>query len=143
MIFSSEGFIDALCSAIANGGSPIDFCDEHKLRFDDLIAWLSEKNLRLDRYNSALKARDEWLIQRIMLELKRIAVVDIRDVFDDNGNLKDIKKLSPELASCVQSIETFEEFQGEGKDREFIGYTKKIKFYLNLTSILIGEKWSG
>ena len=132
--------MDALSACLANGGSPIDFCIENKLRFDDLINWLNEDNERCKRYTMALRARDEYVVQNVLRELKRIFSIDIREAYDDNGCLCDIKKLSPELASVVASIETFEEFQGAGKAREFIGYTRKIKFWDKLKALELQMK---
>ena len=33
-----------------------------------------------------------------------------------------------DVAATISSIEVFEQFEGTGKDRVFIGYTKKVKF---------------
>ena len=145
MIFSSPEFIETLVSFIANGGSPLDFCEEHKLRFDDLILWLSEdKEKRMSLYNDAMRARDEWLIQSVMRELKRISTVDIREAFDDSGNLRDIKQLSADLASVISNVEIIEEYSGTGSKndpKEFTGYTKKIKFWDKIKSLeLIGKQ---
>lgn len=140
MIFSSPGFLEALTSCLANGGSPIDFCLEHKLRFDDLIVWINEDNARVKRYSLALRARDEYVVQNVLRELKRIFSIDIREAYDDNGCLRDIKKLSAELASVVSSIETDEIFEGTGKQRTWTGYTKKVKFWDKMKALELQMK---
>ena len=65
----------------------------------------------------------------VLSELMKIGFSDIRSIFDDDGRIKDPKDWSEDIARCVASIEVMEEFQGFGKDKEFIGYTKKVKFW--------------
>ena len=129
LTLDSPGLMDALCSAVAMGGSAIDFCVENNLRYDLLIAWIFDSPERTTRYNGALDARGEWTIQRVLLELKRMSTVDVRSAYNDDGTLKDIKSLSPELAACVASIEVDEIFEGTGLQRTWKGYTRKVKFW--------------
>lgn len=129
LTLQSPELLDSLCSAVAMGGSAIDFCVEHELRYDLLIAWVFDDPKRAERYNGALDARGEWLIQRVLLELNRMGTVDVRQAYNENGTLKDIASLSPELAACIAGIEVDEIFEGSGNERTWIGYTKKVKFW--------------
>ena len=65
--------------------------------------------------------------QRIIDELAKIAFADIRKAYDGNGNLKSIQDIDDETAGAIVGIESFEEYEGRGEDREYIGDTKKIK----------------
>jgi phage terminase small subunit len=65
----------------------------------------------------------------IAWEYKRIGFSDIRNIFDENGNLINIKDIPDDPAANIASIEVFEEWQGKGAERKYIGSTKKIKFY--------------
>lgn len=65
----------------------------------------------------------------IAREYAKIGFSDIRKVFDENGNLINVTDIDADPAANIASIEVFEEYQGTGKDREFIGNTKKVKFY--------------
>ena len=121
--------MDILCAHVTMGGSPIDFCSTHSMRYDHLTNWLYDDPDRQARYNAAIDARTEWLIQRVLLELKRISTLDIRGAYNDDGTLKNIKDLSPEMAACLSSCEVDEIFEGEGKNRIWTGYTKKIRFW--------------
>jgi hypothetical protein len=42
---------------------------------------------------------------RVLEELRRLAFVDIRGLFDDRGNLKPIQDLTPEQGSALSSVE--------------------------------------
>lgn len=93
-----------LAAHITMGGSPIDFCDARRLRYSDVIAWIYADPERTRQYQVSLDARAEWLIQRVIVELQRLAVVDIREAFNPDGSLRPLASLSPELAACISSV---------------------------------------
>ena len=63
----------------------------------------------------------------IIIELKKIAFLDIRGAFTDQGMLKDLQDIPEDVAHAMAGIEVMELYDGRGNDREKIGYTKKIK----------------
>lgn len=65
--------------------------------------------------------------QKVVLAVARVAYQDIRRAFDKKGNLLPIQELPDEIAGAIAGIEIFEEYEGKGKDRVFVGYTKKIR----------------
>lgn len=71
--------------------------------------------------------RTEVTQDMVIQELAKIAFADIRALYDDNGNLKNVKCLEDNIAGAVSQLETFEEYEGRGEDREYIGDTKKVK----------------
>lgn len=66
---------------------------------------------------------------RVLKELGRLGFSDIRKYFKDDGSLKNIADLEEDAAAAVSSVEVDELFDGSGKDRVKIGYTRKIKFW--------------
>lgn len=54
---------------------------------------------------------------------------DIRRVVHEDGSLIPVSDLDDETALAVASIEVREEYEGTGKDRKLVGYTKKLKFW--------------
>lgn len=143
MTLNDENFLELLCAHIAMGGSPIDFCSTHTIPYNKLITWLNAdapSGARMKQYAAALDARNEWFIQRVMLEIGRISTIDIRKAFDDSGNLLNVKELPPELAAVVSNVEILETFEGLGENRVWIGYTKKIKFWDKMKALeLLGK----
>lgn len=71
--------------------------------------------------------RTEITQDRVLKELAKIAFVDISELYDDNGKLKYIKAIDKDTVSAISSLETLEEFNGYGEDREYIGNTQKVK----------------
>lgn len=96
--------IYTLCAHVSMGGSPVDFAAAHKIRYCDLIDWLFSDTDRQKKYDNAMVSRNEWFIQRIVLELHNLVVADIRDAFSPDGTAKKLSDLSPQLAACISSI---------------------------------------
>lgn len=67
-------------------------------------------------------------VDRIAQELVAVGFRDPIGIFDENDNVLPVREWPEEARRSLESIDVFEEFQGKGKDRKFIGYTKKIRF---------------
>jgi len=50
-------------------------------------------------------AKADLSATRVLEELRRLAMVDARSFWDDSGNLKPIKDLTPEQGSCLAGFE--------------------------------------
>ena len=74
-----------------------------------------------------LAAKLEITAERVARELARIAFLDPRKFFNDNGTAKRISELDDDTAAALGGVEVFEEYQGSGEKRELIGYTKRFK----------------
>lgn len=71
----------------------------------------------------------------VMYRLIQMAMGDIRQLYRDDGSMKDMSELTADQAAMIQGYEVFEEFEGKGQDRVFVGYTKKVKFVPKLEAI--------
>lgn len=93
------------------------------------------KELCDQRYKAlAVEAKD------ILKELLLIAKSDIGEVWDEEGRLIDIKKIPDATRRAIKGVEVTEEFSGHGKDRELIGFTKKVKFWDKVKALeLLGK----
>lgn len=78
-----------------------------------------------------LAASDKAVVSeaRVIEELARIGLFDPGQLFADDGSLLPVKKMPPAVRAAIASVEVDELFDGAGKDRKFIGYTKKIKLW--------------
>lgn len=77
----------------------------------------------------------------VLLQLAEEKNADFADLFDDNGNLLDVKQW-PRVwrTGLIESIECFEEYQGRGAEREAIGMVRKIKITSRIKHLeLIGK----
>lgn len=64
--------------------------------------------------------------QRVLAELCRIGFSDVRELFDDNGNLLDVKDLPDSIASTVSSVEITRK---PGRDGDTDEYVSKIRLW--------------
>ncbi|MGH8025463.1 MAG: terminase small subunit [Pseudoxanthomonas sp.] len=71
----------------------------------------------------------------VMYRLIQMAMGDVRQLYREDGSMKDMSELTADQAAMIQGYEVFEEFEGKGKDRVFVGYTKKVKFVPKLEAI--------
>lgn len=70
--------------------------------------------------------------ERVLTEIARLAFVDPRQAFDDNGRLLDIKQIPDDVAASLASIEVDENRDMQGN---FTGYTKKVKFWNKVSAL--------
>ena len=89
------------------------------------------RNAKVQEYISEkMKEREkrtEITQDMVIKELAKIAFLDIRKRYTENGQLKNIADMDSETAGAISSLETLEEYEGYGDDREKIGDTQKVK----------------
>lgn len=129
LLNDEERTMDTICSHISSGGSLIDLCETWDVRFGDITTWIRKEKSRRTRYDGALNDRTEWVRESVLLELKRIGTSDIRKLYDEDGNIKPVHEWPSDVAHFVSSIEQVEEFEGSGRDREQVGWVKKVKLW--------------
>ena len=71
--------------------------------------------------------RTQITADAVLKEYAKIAFFDPRKLFQDNGQPKDITMLDDDTAGALAGLDVLEEYEGSGRDREFVGYTKKYK----------------
>ena len=72
--------------------------------------------------------RIEISADRTMMEIVRLAMIDARALFEDDGRLKNIKDLPEDISRCIASVEVTE-ISSLVEGGKPLGYTKKIKFW--------------
>lgn len=66
-------------------------------------------------------------VQRVLREQAAIAFSDIRDLYDEHGELKPVHDWPDDVAQAVSSIEVEELWDGRGEGRRMIGVLRKVK----------------
>jgi phage terminase small subunit len=88
-------------------------------------------NVNLQNYISEKmeerEKRTEVTQDMVIKELAKIAFLDIRKLYTENGQLKNVADIDDDTAGAISSLETLEEYDGYGDDREKIGDTQKVK----------------
>lgn len=91
--------------------------------------------LKKPEIKEAIKELEEAASERtaitkdmVLKELARVAFVDPRKLFDEEGRPKDIRFLDADTAAALSSVDIYEEFDYNGDEKELSGYTKKYKW---------------
>lgn len=82
--------------------------------------------------DSAIAARAhrvEVTADHVIGELYRLATVDIAEAFDDDGQLKPLKEMSPDVRRAIAGIEVEALYEGRGDERQQVGTIHKVKFW--------------
>ena len=98
------------------------------LRNDQIIKYI-------DLLKKDLGKRIGITADMIALELAKIGFADLRKFYTENNSLQNINELSDEAAGAISSIEVFEEFEGQGENRQLIGFTRKLKMHDKVRSL--------
>ena len=80
---------------------------------------------------------------RVLTEIARVAFSDLRKLYDEAGRLKLPREWPEEAAGAVAGVDVVEEFEGKGKDRTLIGYTKKVRTYDKVRALELLSKHLG
>jgi len=62
------------------------------------------------------------------VELARCAFFDVRNLFDDDGSVKQLKDIDPDTRAAIAGLEIVEFFWCAGEQKHAYGHLKKIKF---------------
>lgn len=66
----------------------------------------------------------------VIRELSLIASSDIKELFEPTLlTMRTVSDIPENLRRCIQSVEFVEEFEGSGRDKVQIGWTRKIKLW--------------
>lgn len=76
----------------------------------------------------------------VLIEIATIAFSDIRELYNADGTLKNIKDLSKGAAAVLEAVEVDEIFSAEG---DFKGYTKKVKMQSKLKALELLMRYLG
>lgn len=130
-VLSKPETIEIIRSNIASGGSLIDLCRDWQVRYCDVDAWIRADALRSKMYDDALKAREEWFIQKVLAIARDVSVVDPADLFRSDGCVKDIEDIPIAARMAITGIDIQETFDDDGKKT---GVIKKIRLADRLKS---------
>jgi len=105
---------------------------------------LSNVNIRQEVQNQVEEKLNALGVNAFLVlqELAYVGFSDCRQIFKEDGTLKNLKELDEKAARAIASIEVFEEYAGRGDERRLIGFTKKMKFWPKVPALeLLGKKF--
>jgi len=109
-----EAAMDYICKRLAEGGSLIDICKEDGFSYGVISVWLNKGKERNQRFMDALNARNEWYMESIKAKLRGLIDVDIRELFDEFGSVKDPKDWPDSIAFAISGFDVVERTDKNG-----------------------------
>lgn len=83
--------------------------------------------LRLTELQNEFKERNMVTVERVLQEYARLGFFNPKQLFNDDGSPKGIHELDDDTAAAIAGLEVMEIYEGQGKDKKFVGYLKKYK----------------
>ena len=102
---NADKTMDTICINVADGGSLIDLCSTWNVSFGRVLNWIRLDADRDKRYKQACNDRVDWSVERVLVELRRIGLADIRKIYDEHGKIKDINDWPPEISAIISGFE--------------------------------------
>lgn len=109
-------------AAISAGYSPhsANVTGSRMLRYADVKE-------RLEAARAAAALASGLSVERTFQRAAQLAYFDIRSLFTENGNLRNVVDLDPQAAAAVASLELEEIYEGKGGSRTLAGHLRKVK----------------
>lgn len=91
---------------VSEAGSLVELAREWDVPFGKLSAWIAAEPDRQDRYAIALKLREEYLSEIVLMGIRTIADVDPAQAYTKQGKLLPIHKMPLSVRRALQGIDT-------------------------------------
>lgn len=90
---------------------------------------LTDANVRsqIERTSEKINAKLEVTVERVRLELARLAFFDPLAFWNEDGSVKKLHEIDEDARRALAGFEIAELFEGSGEDRGLAGYVKKFK----------------
>jgi len=99
----------------------------------------AEIDAAMERRSERVEVKQDDVLRTLLALMN----ADIGEAFDENGRLKPIHKIPAHVRKAIAGVESFEEFEGHGKERVAIGEVRKVKFWDKTRAIEMAMKHLG
>lgn len=89
----------------------------------------SDITARIEVLQKEARVRNAVTLDEVVGVLANMLRFDMADLYNADGSLKPIHDMPKEARLMIHELESDELFSGYGKEREMIGYSKKVKTY--------------
>lgn len=120
--------LSSICDHLGDGARTLyEFCAMNSLRYRQVHDWLHDKAYpeRISTYALALEARDSQLTDRVQRVIREVTELDVRDLFDKRGELKQANELPDHVARAIASVEV--SVDKEGRETRKMRLSDRLK----------------
>lgn len=125
---AEPGSLDLICNHLGDCARTLyEFCAENGLRYRQVHDWLHDKAYpeRISAYALALEARSSQLADRVQCLIRNVSEVDVRNLFDENGQLRSPSDLPDDVARAVAGYDVT--YDAEGRETHKIRLNDRLK----------------
>lgn len=102
-----------------------------------------EVQKRVQEANIARQERTEITQDMVLRETAKLAFFDIRKMFGKDGKPLDISELDDDTAAALVGLDVQDVYEGNGDQKQFVGYIKKYKMADKLKALELLGKHTG
>lgn len=117
---------------VTTGGSVVQLAQLWEVPYRVMIRFLRSDPIRTKQYADALEDRKEWAIERLLSELRHISCVDMTEILDENGCIKNTDSWPEDAKQNLKKIVVKELFDSDGNKK---GELKNVEFHDKLKAI--------
>ncbi len=107
-----------LCDHLVEGGTLLEWCRAHDVRYQAVSAWISAEDHRRQKVDAALQLRGEFLSDLVIRNLRMYADVDVSKAYDRDGRLLPIQDMPEDLRRAIREFEVEEEVESHEDEDE-------------------------
>jgi len=139
-LLSAPDFMDEVYKSLCMGASLATVAETKNIPYFELSLFVNrDENKR--KYGNALNMRRDFVVDKLTDEILKISVSDLRQLYKEDGTLKDVKDWPENIAGAIESIDVKELWEGKGKDREQVGTISRVKLWNKTKAIqLLGQE---
>jgi hypothetical protein len=106
-LLAAPDTLDAICAHVANGGSLVGLCQAWGIRYSDAVAWVYQDTKRQGCYETAIRARGEWAMETVLVEIRKLAQADVPEdgKFRYADKLRALELLGKSLSLFTERVE--------------------------------------
>lgn len=90
--------------------------------------------VRVQELQDEVKKRNDVTIDEVVKTLAMMLRFDIADLYDEGGRLKPLNDIPKEARLMIQQLDT-EELYCAGREKELLGFSKKVRTYSKIDAI--------
>lgn len=117
---------------LSEGNSLVTWCRARDVPYSDVATWIAAEDSRREKYEAALKLRDEYLSEIVVRNLHDFATADLADAFvktgKNQGTRKALHKMPEALRRAIVAIEAGGKLKLVAPDRaiELLGKYRRM-----------------
>lgn len=128
-VLSDPDRMEKMVLHISCGGTLVDYCKLTGQSYPVVLKWIKDDPKRLEAYEAAKEARQDWLFERVLQEYTAMSTFELSDIYNSDGALKPVDEWSKGAKAMLAGVESFEIEEMIDGEKVPVGTLKKVKLW--------------